>query len=167
MDFKYFKITEQSSIDYIEMALQSIEARDLAVKKLSEKLGARDCLQYNDGRVAAFTFSEIPDKAVWKYVKHGFLPRVKTKEHKMIVALPEILDWQKAIECYGFGNEMIIGERASNGRGFRMISSSIKMNRKACFYAIKVPYTGEFDREVHPSLVELKEWEVLKAIDEG
>jgi hypothetical protein len=167
MKFKYFKITEQSALDSIELALQSIEARALAVKTLVKKLGAYDCLQYNEGGIAAFAFSEIPDKTVWKYVKHGFLPRVKTKEHKMVVNLPKILEWQDVIKSYGFGREMIIGEPSANTRGFPMHSSSLKGNRHSSFYAIKVPYTEEFDREVHNSLIELKEWEVIKAIDEA
>jgi hypothetical protein len=167
MKFKYFKITEQSALDDIELALKSIEARDLAVKNLADKLGAYDCLQFSDGGIAAFKFKSAPDKSTWKKSKYGFLPKAKTDEQKMMVSLPRLLDWQEVIKRYGFGHEMIIGERASNGTGFRVHSSSIKGNRKSSFYAIKAPYTDEFDREVHDSLVELKEWEVLKAIDEG
>ena len=167
MKFKYFKITEQSALDDIELAIQSIEVRDLAVKNLTKKLGAEDCLQFQGGNIAAFTFSVWPDRSIWKSVKHGFLPKVKTEEGKMVSALPKILDWQNVIERYGFGSEMMIGDRAQNGTGFRMHSSSLKGNRHSSFYAIKAPYTDEFDREVHESLIELKEWEVLKAIDEG
>ena len=167
MKFKYFKITEQSALDDIELAIQSIEARDLAVKNLAKKLGAEDCLQFNGGEIAAFTFYVWPDKSIWKSVKHGFLPKVKTEEGRMVAALPKILDWQDVIKRYGFGSEMIIGERSANGTGFRMWSSSLKGNRHSSFYAIKAPYTDEFEREVHDSLIEIKEWEVLKAIDEG
>ena len=167
MKFKYFKITEQSALDDIELAIQSIEARDLAVKNLAKKLGAEDCLQFNGGEIAAFTFYVWPDKSIWKSVKHGFLPKVKTEEGKMVAALPKILDWQDVIKRYGFGHEMILGEPSANRRGFPMHSSSLKGNRESSFYAIKAPYTDEFDRELHVSLLELKEWEVLKAIDEG
>jgi hypothetical protein len=167
MKFKYFKITEQSALDDIELALQSIEERDLAVKSLADKLGAYDCLQYTHGGIAAFKFYSTPDKLVWKKVKHGFLPRSKTEEYKILSGLPSLLEWQDVIKRYGFGNEMIIGERSSSGTGIRMHSSSLKGNRKSSFYAIVVPYSADFEKEVHQSLVELKEWEVLKAIDEG
>jgi hypothetical protein len=167
MKFKYFKITEQSALDDIELALKSIEVRDLAVKNLADKLGAYDCLQYTHGGIAALKFYSTPDKLVWKKVKHGFLPKVKTEEYKILSGLPTLLEWQDVIKRYGFGHEMMIGDRVPNGTGFRMHSSSIKGNRKSSFYAIKAPYADEFDREVHDSLVELKEWEVLKAIDEG
>jgi hypothetical protein len=167
MKFKYFRITEQSALDDIELALKSIEARDVAVKNLAEKLGAYDCLQYNEGSIAAFKFNSVPDKSVWKKVKHGFLPKAKTHEQKMIVSLPKLLDWQEIIKRYGFGHEMRIGDRVPNGTGFRMHSSYLKGNRESSFYAIVVPYIGDFEKEVHQSLVELKEWEVLKAIDEG
>jgi hypothetical protein len=167
MDFKYFKITEQSALDDIELAIQSIETRNLKVEKLTEKLGAYDCLQFSEGSVAAFKFYSSPDKAIWKKSKHGFLPKVKTDEYKMMSELPKQLDYRDVIKQYGFGEEMMIGDRVPNGTAIRMHSSYIKGNRESGFYAIVVPYTDEFDREVHPSLVELKEWEVLKAIDEG
>ena len=167
MKFKYFKITEQSALDDIELAIQSIEVRDLAVKELAEKLGSYDCLQYSEGSVAAFKFYSTPDKSVWKKVKHGFLPKVKTEEYKMVSGLPPLLEWQEVIKRYGFGHEMMIGDRVPNGTGLRMHSSYLKGSRNSSFYAVVVPYTDEFDREVHESLLELKEWEVLKAIDEG
>ena len=167
MKFKYFKITEKTALDAIELAIQSIEVRDLAVKKLAEELGAHDCLQFSGGSIAAFKFYSKPDKAIWEKAKHGFLPKVKTDECKMMRALPKQLDYRDVIKQYGFGNEMIIGERAPTGTAFRMHSSHIKGNRKSAFYAIVVPYTEDFDREVHASLLELKEWEVLKAIEEA
>jgi hypothetical protein len=167
MQFKYFKITAQASLDAIELALQSIEVRDLAVKCLADKLGAYDCLQFSDGGIAAFKFKSAPDKAKWKKSKYGFLPKAKTDEQKMMVSLPRLLDWKEVIKRYGFGHEMIIGDRVPNGTAFRMHSSYLKGNRKSSFYAIVVPYSGDFEKEVHQSLVELKEWEILKAIDEG
>jgi len=167
MKFKYFKITEQSAIDDLELAIQSIGVRNSAVAGLAEKLDAYDCLQFSEGSIAGFKFYSSPDKAIWKKVKHGFLPKVKTDEYKMISELPKKLDYRDVINRYGFGNEMLIGERASNGTGFRMHSSYIKGNRESAFYAIVVPYNEEFDREVHVSLLEMKEWEVLKAIDEA
>ena len=167
MKFKYFKITEKQAIDDIELAIQSIEVRDVAVKELSEKVGAYNCLQFSEGSIAGFKFNSNPDKAIWKKVKHGFLPKVKTAEYRIMAELPKKLDYRDIIKQYGFGGERMIGERVPNGTAFRMHSSYIKGNRKSAFYAIVVPYEEEFNREVHPTLLELKEWEVLKAIEES
>ena len=166
MKFKYFKITEQSALNDIELAIKSHEDRDVAVEKLAKKLGAYDCLQFSEGSIAGFKFYSNPDKAIWKKVKHGFLPKVKTDEHLMVAKLPKRLDYIEVIVQYGFGHEMLIGDRVPNGTAFRMHSSYIRGNRQSAFYAIVVPYNDEFDREIHESLLELKEWEVLKAIDE-
>ena len=166
MKFKYFKITEKSALDYIELALKSIEVRGVALKKLTEKLGAYDCLQYSGGGIASFEFKSTPDKSIWKKVKYGFLPKVKTNEQKMMAALPKRLEWQEVVKRYGFGGEMMIGDRVPGGTGIRMHSSYLKGNRASKFYAIVVPYSVEFDKEVHASLVEIKEWELIKAMDE-
>ena len=167
MNFKYFQITETEALNRIEQCLVSIEDRDEAIKELTKKLGAYNCLQWSRGGIAAFCFHNTPDKTIWKNVKHGFMPKAKTDELKMIANLPEAIDYQDVIKKYGFGGEMIIGEPSGAGRGFPMHSSSLKGNRKTGFYAVKVPYEVEFKKSVHPSLVEIKEWEMMKGIDEG
>lgn len=166
MNFKYFQITEKETLDHIESCLVSIEVRGAAVKALSKKLGAYDCLQWNNGGIAAFCFSDRPDKAIWKSVKHGFMPKAKTDELRLLADIPKAVDYRDIIKKYGFGGEMIIGEPTGSGRGFPMHSSSIRGSRKTGFYAIKVPYQDEFDKEVHESLLEIKEWEMLKGMEE-
>lgn len=164
MKFKYFQITEKETLEHIEACLLSITAREGALAELAKKLGASDCLQFNGGSVAAFTFNSCPDRTVWKKVKYGFLPKVKTEENKMILAIPKSMNYRDIIKKYSFGGEMMIGGLASSG-GFKMHSSYIKGNRKTGFYAIVVPYADEFDREVGSSLIEIKEWEMLKGMD--
>ncbi len=168
MKFKYFQITEQSTLDHIEKCLVSIKAREVALVELSKEFGAKDCLQYSSGGIAAFSFNynERPDKSVWKKVKHGFMPKVKTNEHMRIIETPPSIDYRDIIKKYSFGGEMIIGEPISPRGGFPMHSSSIKGSRKNNFYVIKVPYQNEFDRDVDSTLLEIKEWEMLKGMDE-
>jgi hypothetical protein len=166
MKFKYFQITEKETLDYIEQCLVSIEVRSAAAKALATKLGAYDCLQWSDGGVAAFRFSGRPDKILWKSVKHGFMPKAKTDELKLVNDIPKAIDYRDIIKKYGFGGEMILGEPERVGGGFPMHSSHIKGSRKTGFYAIKAPYQDEFNKEVHDSLIEIKEWEVLKGVDE-
>ena len=106
MNHKYFQITEQSTLDHIEKCLVSISAREEALVKLSKEFGAKDCLQYSAGGIAAFTFNynERPDKAVWKKVKHGFMPKVKTSEHMRIAETPKSIDYRDIIKKYSFGS---------------------------------------------------------------
>lgn len=165
MKFKYFQITEEESLNHIEQCLVSIEVRNKAIMELTDSFGSEECLQFSRGGIAAFSFISTPDKSIWKAVKHGFMPKAKTNELKMIAELPKSIDYQEVIKKYGFGGEMIIGEPTGASRGFPMYSSSIKGNRKTNFYVIKVPYDGEFKKEIHESLKELKEWEMIKGID--
>ncbi len=165
--FKYFQITETETLNHIEQCLVSIEVRNKAIQELSNKFGADECLQFSRGGIAAFSFDSTPDKSIWKSVKYGFMPKAKTNELKMISDLPQSIDYQDVIKKYGFGGEMIIGEPTGAGRGFPMYSSGIKGNRKTGFYVIKVPYDSEFKKEVHESLKELKEWEMMKGIEES
>lgn len=167
MNFKYFQITEAEALEHIEQCIVSIEVRNKSIFNLTKAFGADECLQFSHGGIAAFTFSCTPDKTIWKSVKYGFFPKAKTKELKKISELPKSIDYQDVIKRYGFGNEMIIGEPTGASRGFPMYSSSIKGNRKSNFYVIKVPYNGEFKKEVHKSLKEIKKWEMMKGIEEG
>ena len=167
MKFKYFQITEQSTLDHIEECLLSISVRESALAALAKEFGALECSVSSGGGIAAFKFnySERPDKAAWKKVKHGFMPKVKTKENKKLIGVPKSIDYRDIIEKYNFGHEMLIGEQSASGMGFKMHSSYLRGSRKTGFYAITVPYQNEFEREVDASLVEIKEWEVLKGID--
>lgn len=167
MKFKYFQITEQPTLDKIEGCILSRIKRGDALASLAQKFGAKDCLQYNGGGVAAFNFgcsANNPDKSIWKKVKHGFMPKVKTDEYKLLRNCPEQSDYRDIIKQYGLGGEMIIGKPTTPSGGFPMYSSGIQGNRKTGFYAIKVPYTGDFEVTICPSLSEIKEWEMVKGI---
>ncbi len=168
MKFKYLQITEKETLDHIEECLVSIRTEEVALFDLAKEFGAKECLQYSGGSVASFTFNygERPDKSVWKKVKHGFMPKVKTSEHKLLMGVPKSIDYRDIIKKYSFGGEMFIGEMSASGHGFKVHSSYLKGNRKTGFYVIVVPYADEFDREVDSSLVEIKEWEMIKGIDE-
>ena len=166
MKFKYFKITEQSTLDHIEECLVSVTKRERANLDLSKKFGAKEVFMYDSGGIGYFVFDSLPDMTLWKKVKHGFMPRAKTNEQNLMRELPEQLQYNDIIKKYNLGGEMIIGERV-NGRGFSMHSSYVRGSRKSGFYAIVVPYQKDFDRDIDDSLVEIKEWELLKEIEEA
>ena len=165
MNFKYFKVTEQSVLDHIEECILSIIARREALDKLAEQFGSYECLLFTGGDIAAFKFkyAEQPDRKIWKKTKYGFMPKVKTEEYKLICAAPVAIDHQETVKKYGFGHEMILGDQVSGG-GFSMHSSHIRGNRKTNFYVVVVPYTDKFEREVDKSLFEIKVLEMLKGM---
>ncbi len=167
MQHKHFKITEESTLNDIESCLNSVQVRNEAIVELCNKLGSTEALQYQRGGIAAFKFNEAPCKKSWKKVKHGYLPKAKSDELKLMSDLPEVTSFNDVIKKYGLGDEMIIGEPKAGGMGFPMHSSYIRGNRKTNFYAVSVPYKGDFNIDIHPSLLEIKEWEVIKALDEG
>ena len=164
--FKYFKITEQSTLDHIEECLVSVGVRVEATDALKLEVGAYECRSYSSGEIAYFAFNSQPDRKVWKKVKGGFMPKAKTKENNLILDLPKSIDYRDITKKYNLGGEMMLGDQAPSG-GFRMHSSYIRGSRKSGFYAIVVPYQKDFDRDIDDSLVEIKEWELLKEIEEA
>tara|TARA_R110002020_G_scaffold11199_1_gene42389 strand:- start:1619 stop:2122 length:504 start_codon:yes stop_codon:yes gene_type:complete len=163
VQFKYFKITQDEVLNKIEDCLKSIEVRNKAVAKLAKDLGSSEILQWNGGGVAAFKFESMPDRAIWKKVKHGFMPKAKTSELKLMRELPKEDDYRDIIKVYGLGGEMIMGEKGS--RGFKLHSSFLQGNRETNYYYITVPYQGDFDKDIDDSLIEIKEWEALKGVE--
>lgn len=164
MKFKYFQIMEKETLDQIESCLVSKETRNKALKELAKSFGSSEVLQFNGGGVAAFLFSDRPCKIAWKVVKHGYMPKAKSKELKLLSEAPKSTDYRDIIKKYGFGDEMILGEPKGPGMGFPMYSSSIRGDRETGFYAIKVPYQGDFDKAITGDLKEIQEWEVIKGI---
>jgi len=162
---KYFKINCKNALDEIESCLLFITTRDSALKDLADKFGAKDCLQFNGGGVAAFSFNVTPDRSVWKKVKHGYMPKVKTNENRELNDIPPSKNHNGIIRKFGFGDEMLEGE--NTGRGFRIHSSYLKGNRKTNDYFIIVPYQDTFDKEANNDLTEVKKWEMIKALDEA
>ena len=163
MKFKYFQVMEKETLDQIESCLVSRETRNKALNDLAKSFGSFKVLQFNGGGVAAFLFNERPCKVSWKNVKHGYMPKAKSKELKLLSSVPVSTDYRDIIKKYGFGGEMILGVPTGRG-GFAMYSSSISGNRATGFYVIKVPYQDDFDKSTAGDLKEIQEWEMIKGI---
>lgn len=167
VNWKYFEITKKESFEFIESALDSRNASIDAANDFCKKVGAVDVFQYNTGAIAAISFygskTEI-DMKVWKKVKDGHMPRAKTELAKEMQNLPKIINANDVCRDYGFGGEMVLGGKGV--RGFKMHSSYIKGVRKSNKWFICVPYNDDFNKAVDGSLIERKEWEVLKSMDE-
>lgn len=168
VNWKFFKITNEEHVKFIHDALASRDKAIDAAIQLRDKVGAKEVYQYDTGSVAAFCFygSKVYiDMTVWKKVKNGHMPRAKTELAKEVKDLPKIKDANDVCKFYGFGGEMVLGEQTA--RGFKMHSSYVRGVKGTGTWCISVPYTGEFEKSIDPSLIELKEWEMLKLIDES
>lgn len=167
VNWKYFQITNQEHLLFIKDRLESRDRAIEAAIALRDEVGAKEVYQYNTGAVAAFCFygSKVDlDMTIWKKVKDGHMPRAKTDLAKKVKELPRIENANDVCKFYGFGGEMVLGEQT--GRGFKMHSSYIRGVKGSDFWCISVPYNEEFEKEVSESLIELKEWEMLKKLDE-
>ena len=169
MKFKYYKVTSGAFIDRVA---QAVVERDNAIKQLSmfeKEVGANGVAKYSAGGIAYFTFDEKPCMTLWKKVLDGFMPRRGTKDGKLLSeklrTLPCIENIQDCLDTLKLNNLMVLGE--STPRGVRMHGASFcgKHGRKT--YFIKVPQEkGNEYTPVSTDLVECKEWEMMKFMDE-
>lgn len=168
MEYKFYRVTEGPMIE----RLAEIKAmRDESSKKLNELAGTYDAteiLTFTSGSVAAFVFDNKPDLAVWKKVQHGWLPKVSTKQGKIIgknvKACGERPSFKDALKVYGIKNMMILGTASS--RGMPMHTAQLVGHFDDMVFFVKVPYTdGEPYVCKFDTMVEVKEWEMLKHID--
>ena len=169
MEYKFYKVTEGA---FIERVTNAIADRENAIKQLQEfkkESGASGIAEYQSGGVAYFEFDEKPCMKLWKKDLKGFMPRRGTKEGKLLSeklrSLPSVKNIQDSLDVLKLDNMMVFGE--STGRGVRLHSASFCGKQDKKTYFIKVPQ--EKGQEYIPAssdLVECKEWEVLKFMDE-
>lgn len=169
MDYKFYKVTEG---EFVDAVIKAIDDRALAIKALSDfeaKVGATSTAEYNRGGIAYFNFNKAPDMKMWKKAHDGFMPRLGTKEGKLLnkelCALPKVVVIQDCLKVLGLNNMMVLGSPTS--RGIQMYSASFCGKVESKTYFVKVPQEkGGKNKELPPDLVECKEWEVLKFMDE-
>lgn len=169
MEYKFYKVTQGEFVDAVTKA---IDDRELALKSLNDfesKVGATGTAEYNRGGIAYFTFNEEPDMKLWKKAHDGFMPRLGTKAgkelNKELCALPKVVIIQDCLDVLGLNNMMVLGE--NTGRGFAMHSASFCGKNKSKTYFVKVPQEkSDKNRELSPDLIECKEWEMLKFMED-
>lgn len=168
MEHKFYRVTEGPMI---ERLAEIKSTRDESSRKLNELAGTYDAteiLTFTSGSVAAFVFDSKPDLAVWKKVQHGWLPKVSTKQGKIIgKKVKECGDrppFNDALKAYNLDRMMILGEMTRNG--VPMCSAQLQGHFDDMVFFVKVPYT---DSEPYESkfdtMVEIKEWEMMKHLD--
>ena len=166
--FKFFKITQQEVIERIKSAHKSIGDFNEALLELKDEFGASHVQFFNRSHsLACFQFhgNSCVDKKVWKKGNGGWLPKVKTEHKRKVDSLPKVIDPNSIIQVYGLGNEMVLGEAES--RGIPMHSSQLIGNIDKERLYIKVPFNGDFSLNLDQSLIEVKEWEVMRDLDQS
>lgn len=170
---RFFKIEEQHQ-HLIEQYFKLKKIASAKAKKFIAKYGVKDI--YCHGKHVSFvTFIKEPDMTIWKKSGEGCMPRAK---HKSLCA--ELNDIQepssREIVIAGiFGNEMrflLMGTPKPKG-GIPMYSAQFYGNESG--YFIQLPWTDEqqdrdtgyLNEPIPDGLTEVKEWEVLKSIDEA
>ena len=170
---RFFKIELQHGT----LIEQYFKLREAAIAKLevfSEKHSVKD-VYYSDTRVSFVTFDGTPDMAVWKKASDGFMPRAKQKE-----LCSDVVDinqpCSRDIVIKGiFGNSMrflLAGTPKPEG-GIPMYSAQFYGDTNG--YFIQLPWTDEkpgidsgyLKNPIPDGLTEVKEWEVLRSIDEA
>lgn len=169
MEHKYYKVTTGPFIEAVAQAVEDNEKATKAIHKFVDKVGAKEVAKYDTGKVAYFSFETPPDKSLWKVALHGHMPRMGTKVGKALASeldsLPKFNDLQALLKMFGLHKMMVLGE--ATNRGVRMHSAHFCGKHDSQTYFIKVPQEkGNEYKPTSPDLIECKEWEMLKFMDE-
>ena len=169
---RFFKIEGQHS----ELIERYFKLRDSAIDKLSAfsvRHAIRD-VYYSGTHVSFVTFNGSPDMAVWKKASDGFMPRAKQK-----ALCSEIVDIKRPCsrglvikEIFGSQMQFILTGKPKPKGGIPMYSAEFYGTKNG--YFIQLPWTDEkpdryssyLNKPIPNGLTEVKEWEVLKSIDE-
>lgn len=167
VEFKFFKIVCADAMAELQNIRERKQDRQDAILKLVEEFEAKYAREYSRGGIAYFAFPEghTVDRKVWKKAHDGFFPKARTAELEKVRGLPKCELFESVLGRWGLGGEMVLGSPTRAGGGFPMHSSHIQGDFDKQFFYIKVPYTGEY-RFKHEGLIEIKEWEALKGMDE-
>lgn len=192
---RYFQIKDSATLTKIEEIWTVRDAYNKGLKNIKESIGADQTFTYSrTGLIAGFKFSGTPDLSVFKKVDTGcYYPKKSNKSGKAICAeISKLIPPERigdALKVSGlFPYFCLAGE--GTRMGFRMYSASICGSDKAGWFAV-VPWKDEdpavieqykADRDAGirccfeldhllwtppAEWVEVKEWEVKKAMDEA
>jgi hypothetical protein len=187
MYFRYFIVKDGVAVDAARNVLVKRENAVRVIIEFRDEIGAIDAI--GDSRIKSFTFKE-PDLSVWKKTKTGkrYTPRKNTKAgkemQKRINNLPIIPSGSDAIlQSLNLPTGVVLFE---NGYVY-YISAAFK---KGTVF-VKMPWVDKDPSEIeeyklqksirtygscemdylitdiHSTMIEVKEWEFLKALNDG
>lgn len=188
---RYFRVTSGPLMDMAIALYGEMDAAHEAISTLCREIGAKGYKAYTDGRIAGFQFDSQPDVGVWKKPnKHRlYWPRKDSGSGKellkRIASLPELRDLNYSLEMVGLTPHcpVLLGD----GRGYT--SAAFGAPKRGVVF-VRVPWRDTdpaqieqyvIDKEAGryfsmeldhllwkptPDMVEIKEWEVLREIEE-
>lgn len=193
--YRYFQIKDEATLAKIDVMFAARKAQSEGADKIKEQIGAKSVYFYSrGGSLAGFGFDSTPDLAVFKKVENDiYYPKKSTKAGKDICAqiskLPKVEPIDDALKVSGLHPFFCLSGEATRS-GFRMHSASICGSDKAGWFAV-VPWRDEDPKVLEEykaersagtrgrseldhllwtppaEWVEVKEWEMKKALDEA
>lgn len=159
-NYKFFQITDALDLKFIQDAHQSEIDYQQKVLDMAQDFGAVRAFFYNRSKeVAYFIFNNTPDRDIWKKANNGFLPKVSTEPAKLLRDLALPTKPEDVFERYGLANHSVLLGLAEY---YTYLDG---VNDGPMFLA--VPYEGEWTFDLPKSLREVKEWQMMKAIDQA
>lgn len=192
MDFRFFKVTAGPLMDELHRIHQSRQTAYAALKKFAKEMGASGVMTADRRGFCGLAFDPPPDPAVWKKVSDNcYWPKRNTKAgrelHKRMRALPVMESHSRALRVVGLdgGGFPVLLE------GRYGYCNTLFGNIVDGPVFIRVPWRHVSDQELaeyrrereagtrwcaslshlswqpHESMAEVKEWEVLRYLDEA
>ena len=190
MYFRYFRVTGGVLVEEAIRRNEALNDMSDRCQAVADSVGAETAYIYKSGNIAGFAFKEPPDTAVWKKTRTGhWMPKRNCKKGKEISEqlrkLPRPGSVQDSLQTVGlFTGPVVIRD----GMGYRPVMSG-RFEPTPIFF-VKVPWADETpedleeyikDREAGtrgsvyldhllwtppPEWKEIKEWQMLKEIEE-
>ncbi len=185
---RYFKITAGPLIDAANEVRKTTAEAHIEYLKILKEIGAKDEYFVNDGRLVGLIFDENPDGNLYKRVSNGWMPKQNCKQGK------ELFDRIRSIKTASIDDCLkVVGLSSGlrlfySNRGYAATSVYIPSDPIVVF--VSVPwydedpekldeYVKERDSglcgcsnmeavlwEPTSDMIEVKEWEVRRAVDE-
>lgn len=193
MNHRYFRITEGPVVDEVRRIIAKRKELSELYVEFEKRIGAKGTRIYNhSGKVAGFEFEEAPSNDVWRKPDRDglYLPRKNSPTgkvlHKEIEALPRLPAIQDALKLVNLPPHSPIvfaegrayfaslyGFPAKGVLFVRVPWRDVDPERLAQYRrekAERTHFNAEYEHAMWtptPEMVEVKEWEVLKEMDEG
>lgn len=189
---RYFRVTTGPLIDAVKEIHKQQTAAVGQIRELINELGAKDAKLGAEGNIIGFTFDETPDSKLWKRTRRGwYYPKQSSNAGrdliKRIKALPKHPSYDEAVLAIGLipGFPALVDTYKGVGHSVTL-SGHIDLG----VWFVTVPWEdidpGELEQykrdkasgkrwsasldhlcwEPTADLIEVKEWQVLKEIDE-
>lgn len=168
MDFKFYKTTDADFVNQLKAIKDARKAYHDHIQAIAKEVGAYEWMQYGSGAVACFMFEIPPSKEEWKKSERGYMPKLGNKDGKALQnRINEVKpggELNQVLEQYKFPM-MVLG--SATPRGIAMHNSHLCGKFDQGVFFVKVPTTKNCKFKAPDIFTEVKEWEMLKFMEEG